>query len=176
MDQEEMYRQIEEHYKAGEPLEDEELDVVADIAVDALKSILECFGEFDCIIDEYESEEGELILNVTNGDLAILIGRHGRVLDSLQSIVSSLVTRKLSFHYPVSVDIEGYKARRRQRVIDIAIESAQRAKQTHRPIRLKPMNAYERRLVHMTLKDDSEVYTASQGREPSRYVVIKLVK
>ena len=176
MSQEDMYKQIEEHYKAGVELTDEELDIVADIAVDGLKSILDCFGETDVIIDEYEGTEGELILNVTNGDLAILIGRHGRVLDAMQSLLCSLVTRKLSFHYPVSVDIEGYKARRRQKVMEIAVASAERAKSTGRSVRMKPMNAYERRLVHMALKDDEEVITASQGREPSRYVVIKLVK
>ena len=170
-----LYPEILEHYKAGIALTDDELDTIADLAVDILKSILQCFGETDCVIDEYEGDEGELILNVLGGDLAILIGRHGRVLDSLQMLVSSLLARKLAFRYPINVDIEGYKARRKEKVISIALSAADRSLRYGKPQRLKPMTAYERRLVHMALADNPCVQTASSGIEPYRFVIVEPV-
>ena len=170
------YQTIKEHFEAGEVLTDDELDIVADVAVEGIKNILHCFGEDETVIDEYEGDDGELILNISGGDLAVLIGRHGRVLDAIQLLISSLVTRTLEFHYPIVVDIEGYKARRRNKVQSIALSSAERVKKYGRSVSLKPMNAYERRLVHVALLNDEEVSTFSKGNEPMRYVVITPAK
>lgn len=167
---------IKEHYDEGVDLTDEELDTIADVAVSALQSILACFGEGSSTIDEYEGDEGELILDVSDGDLAVLIGRHGRTLDALQLIESSLVSKRLGFRYPVVVDIEGYKSRRKQKVQSIAHSAAARAKKQRSEVRLAPMNAYERRLVHIALRDDTDVTTHSEGEDPDRYVVITCVK
>ena len=73
---------IKEHYAETGSLSDLEMDAVADLSVSYLRQILACFGEGDATIDEYESDEGELILDVSEGDLAILIGRHGRTLEA----------------------------------------------------------------------------------------------
>ena len=159
-------------YEAGHELTDDQLDVIADVSVEIVRSILACFGETQSSIDEYEGDEGELILDINGGDLAVLIGRHGRVLDAFQLLVSSLVSSKLGFHYPVVVDIEGYKSRRRQKLQTLAASSAARAKRQHGQVRLKPMNAYERRLVHLALLNDDGVTTHSEGEDPERYVVI----
>ena len=163
---------LKQHYEEGTPLSDDELDYVADITVGFIREILSCFGEEDVSIDEFEGDEGELILDVNGGNLAVLIGRHGRTLDSLQLLVSSLVSKKLGFHYPVVVDIEGYKSRRRQKLQSMALSAASRAKEQGFAVRMKPMNAYERRLVHLALVDDAEVTTHSEGEDPERFVVI----
>lgn len=163
---------IRQAYEEGQDLSDEQLDTIADVSVDIVRSILACFGETSTSIDEYEGDEGELILDINGGDLAVLIGRHGRVLDSFQLIVSSLVSNKLGFHYPVVVDIEGYKSRRKQKLQALAYSSAARAKRQHSQVRLKPMNAYERRLIHLALVADEGVTTHSEGEDPERYVVI----
>lgn len=163
---------LQEHYAAGTALSDGEVDLIADVAVGHLRDILACFGEEDATIDEFEGEEGELILDVAGGDLAILIGRHGRTLEALQQILSSLVNRQLGFHYPVVVDIEGYRERRRRKVRDMALRAADRAKRSGEPVFLSPMSAYERRLVHIALRDDPEVVTHSEGEDPDRYVVV----
>lgn len=157
-------------------LEDEQLDVVADVAIDILRSLLACFGENTCSIDEYDGDEGELILDVSGGDLAILIGRHGVTLDALQVVFTSLLNKRIGFHYPIVVDIEGYKSRRRDKVQGMARSSAQKAVKSGRAMRLAPMNAYERRLVHLALRDSVEVTTHSEGNDPERYVVITPVK
>jgi spoIIIJ-associated protein len=94
------FQSIREHFEAGTDLSDEEVDTIADSAVAILRSLLGCFGESQSGVDEYEGDEGELILDVNGGDLAILIGRHGRTLDALQQIVSSLLSNKIGFHYP----------------------------------------------------------------------------
>jgi spoIIIJ-associated protein len=175
-EQEGPYSSLKEHYSNGEALTDDELDTIADVSVTILRSILDCFGEGNADIDEYEGDEGELILDVSHGDLAVLIGRHGKTLEALQLIVSSLVNRKLGFHYPVVVDIEGYKDRRKQKIQSMAHSAASRAKKQNGQVRLSPMNGYERRLVHMALADDASVTTHSEGVDPDRYVVITAVR
>lgn len=164
----------EKAFEAGEALSDEQLDAVADVAIEILQSLLACFGENSCSIDEYDGDEGELILDVNKGNLAILIGRHGVTLDALQVVFSSMLSKRIGFHYPIVVDIEGYKSRRREKVQSLARSAAARVKKTGKPARLSPMNAYERRLVHLALRDDEGVATHSEGDDPNRYVVIEL--
>lgn len=166
---------IKEKYEAGQELTDDELDFVADAAIRSIKDILSYFGETGSSIDEYDGDNGELILDINGGDLAVLIGRHGRTLDALQMVVSSLLSSTLGFHYPIVVDIEGYKSRRKNKVQSLARSAAARAKKQHGSVSLPPMNAYERRLVHLALVDDDSVITHSEGEEPMRHVVVTLV-
>jgi len=153
-------------------LTDEELDTIADVAISILRSILSHFDAANSPIDEYEGDEGELILDVTAPDLAVLIGRHGRTLDAVQVMFSLLVSRKLGFRYPVVVDVEGYKSRRQDKVASMAQSAAERAIRTHKSVSLPPMNAYERRLVHIALRGNDAVDTHSEGSDPDRHVVI----
>lgn len=166
---------IKEKYEAGQELTDDELDFVADAAIRSIKDILSYFGETGISIDEYDGDNGELILDINGGDLAVLIGCHGRTLDALQMVVSSLLSSTLGFHYPIVVDIEGYKSRRKNKVQSLAHSAAARAKKQHGSVSLPPMNAYERRLVHLALVDDDSVVTHSEGEEPMRHVVVTLV-
>ena len=168
------YPEIAAHYKAGVELTDDELDTIADVAVSVVRSILSHFDADGSPIDEYEGDEGELILDITAPDLAVLIGRHGRTLESLQTLVSLLVSRKLGFRYPVSVDVEGYKSRRHDKVISMAKSAASRAVSQGRTVNLPPMSAYERRLVHIALREDDRIDTHSEGVDPERRVVITL--
>lgn len=166
------YPEIAQRYKAGEQLTDEEIDTIADVAVSVLRSILTHFDAESSPIDEYDGDDGELILDVTAPDLAVLIGRHGRTLESLQVLVSLLVSRKLGFRYPVVVDVEGYKSRRHDKVVSMAHSAASRAVRQHGSVPLPPMNAYERRLVHIALRENDAVETHSEGVDPERRVVI----
>ena len=122
---------------------DEELDLVADTAIDALKEILEYFDITTAEINEYEGDEGEIILDIVGGDeLAILIGRRGRTLDALQLIVSTISFRKLGFRYPVTIDVESYKHRQRQKIESMAASAASRAYRQDREVKLRPMNPW----------------------------------
>lgn len=169
------FASIREHYESGVALTDDEVNKIADLAVEYLHGILAIFGETHSSIDEYDGDDGELILDVNGGDLAVLIGRHGRTLDALQTVISSLMSSKMKFYYPVTIDIEGYKARRKRKVEEIARSAAERAKRQHGSVKLSPMNAYERRIVHLTLLDDEGVTTHSEGEEPERRVVITAI-
>lgn len=151
---------------------DEMLDNIADTAIAALQDILKYFNVGEVTIDEYEGDEGELILDITGDDLAVLIGRHGKTLDALQFLVSAITVRTIGFRYPVVIDVEGYKSRQRQKLESIARTSANRAASQHRSIKLRPMTPYERRIVHIALRDDDRVETASEGEGSARHVVV----
>lgn len=164
------------HHDEGIPFTDEEIDAIADIAITYVKQILGFFGESKVTIDEYEGEQGELILDINGGDLAVLIGRHGRTLDSFQSLVSAYLTAHLKFYYPLVIDIEGYKTRRKEKIMTLARSAAHRAKKQQGSVSLASMNAYERRLVHLALIDDVEVTTHSVGEDPNRHVVVTFIQ
>ncbi len=152
-------------------LTDDELDAIADTGAEAIKAILGSFG-IEAAIDEYEGDEGEIILDITGDDLAVLIGRHGRTLDALQVIVSTITNRKLDTRYPLVVDVSGYRHRRRLKLEEIARGAADRAVRQRRAVQLRPMSSFERRVVHVVLRDDRRVTTESEGAEPRRMVVV----
>ncbi|MDD5925229.1 protein jag [Ellagibacter isourolithinifaciens] len=151
---------------------EEELDAIADTAIAALQDILKYFNVGEVTIDEYEGDEGELILDITGDDLAILIGRHGRTLDALQFVISAITVRSMGFRYPVIVDVEGYKSRQREKLESIARSTANKAASQHRSVKMRPMTPYERRIVHIALRDDDRVDTASEGEGSARHVVV----
>lgn len=153
-------------------LSDEDLDRIADVAIETLEDILKHFDVGEVTIDEYEGDEGELILDITGDDLAVLIGRHGKTLDALQFIVSAITVRAIGFRYPVVVDVEGYKGRQREKLESIAHNAANKAVRQNRSVKLRPMTPYERRIVHIALRDDERVDTASEGEGSARHVVV----
>ncbi len=159
----------------GSGVSEEEVDRIADTAIEALQDILKHFDVGEVTIDEYDGDEGELILDITGNDLAVLIGRHGKTLDALQLIVSAITVRAIGYRYPVVIDIEGYKSRQRQKLENIARSTANRAAHQHRSIGLRPMTPYERRIVHVALRGDDRVTTKSEGEGGDRHVVISPV-
>ena len=153
-------------------ISDEDLDRLADTAIATIQDILQPFGVGEGTIDEYVGDEGELILDITGDDLAVLIGRHGKTLDALQFLVSAITVRTMGFRYPVIVDVEGYKNRQREKLESIARNAAAKAAKQHRSVKLRPMTPYERRIVHIALRDDERVETASEGEGSARHVVV----
>jgi spoIIIJ-associated protein len=152
-------------------LTEEELDRIADTAVSAIQSILGALG-IEATIDEYEGDEGEIILDIVGGELGILIGRHGKTLDALQTVVAAITSRQIGHRFPVVVDVEGYRGRRREKLEDIARRTADRVSRQGRAVKLRPMTSYERRVVHMSLREDKRVVTGSEGEDPFRSVVV----
>lgn len=152
-------------------LTDAQLDAIADAGVATINSIVGHLG-IEASIEEYEGDEGEIILDIVGDDLGILIGRHGRTLDALQILVSAITNRTLEQRYPVVVDISGYRHRRRLKLEEIARRAADRVARQHQAVELRPMTSFERRVIHITLRDDRRVRTESEGVEPRRMVVI----
>ena len=168
---EETLEVVDEAIESDE-LSDDDLDHIADTVIDTLQGILKYFNVGEITIDEYEGDENELIFDITGDDVAILIGRHGRTLDSLHTLVSNITARKIGYRYPIVIDVEGYRSRQRQKIESIARSSAKRAVSQGRSVSLRPMSPYERRLVHMALQNDNRVETHSEDEGSNRHVVI----
>lgn len=152
-------------------LTDEQLDAIADAGVATIQDLLGHLG-ITAAVEEYEGDEGEIILDIVGDDLGLLIGRHGRTLDALQVLVSAITNRRLDQRYPLVVDVSGYRHRRRVKLEDIARRAADRVARQHRPVQLRPMTSFERRVIHVVLRDDRRVRTESEGDEPRRMVVV----
>ena len=170
--EEEQVVEVAPEEELSDEISDEELDHIADTAISALKDVLKYFNIGEVTIDEYEGDEGELILNITGDDLAVLIGRHGKTLDALQFLISAITVRSIGYRYPVVIDVEGYKDRQRQKLESLARSSANRAATNHKSVKLRPMTPYERRIIHVALRDDPRVDTASEGEGSERHVVV----
>jgi spoIIIJ-associated protein len=119
-----------------------------------------------------EQDEPTLVLDIRGGDLSALIGRRGETLDSLQYLVRLLVAKELGRYLHVVLDVEGYKAHRAQTLRQLALRMADRVAATHKPAALEPMPANERRLVHLALRDHTQVRTESVGVGENRKVTI----
>lgn len=122
----------------------------------------------------YDAIEKELIVNLIGDDMGILIGKRGQTLDSIQYLTSLVVNKGEDEYIRVKVDIENYRERREETLINLAKNLAQKVKRTRREVELEPMNPYERRVIHSTLQGDRYVVTRSEGEEPYRHVVISL--
>jgi spoIIIJ-associated protein len=125
---------------------------------------------------EDDSDEAGVLVNVEGNDLSILIGRRSETLNALQYISSLIVCKKVDRWIPVTIDVQGYRARRERQLRQIARRMADQAIHTGRRQVLEPMPANERRLVHLELRDDPQVDTESVGDEPNRKVTIFLKK
>ena len=126
-----------------------------------------------CNLRQSDSEDiGGPVFEIEGDDSGLLIGRKGETLRSLQFLVRYLVSKKTGQRAHLSLDVEGYDERRRQSLSNLANRVSQRVVKTGRSIELEPMNARERRVVHMSLSDRDDVFTESSGSGEDRRVVI----
>lgn len=120
-------------------------------------------------------EEGEtppLVLDITGGDLGILIGRRSETLQALQDMVRLMVSKELNSWLPIMVDVEAYRVRRRQSLRQMAEKMAERVTVSRKKMVLEAMPAHERRIIHITLRDHPAVTTKSVGSDDNRKVTI----
>lgn len=120
-------------------------------------------------------QEETITLHIEGADeqaMGLLIGRRGETLHSLQFLLNLLVSRRMQKWPQMVVDVGNYRQRRRESLEGLARRMAERVRQGGRPITLEPMAAYERRIVHLALREDSSVYTQSAGEGEGRKVVI----
>lgn len=119
-------------------------------------------------------EEGNVRVNMEGDTLGILIGRRGETLDALQYLTSLQVNKGQSNYTRVTLDTEGYRAKREEALVRLANRMANRCQKTGRKVSMEPMNPYERRILHSALQNHAAVTTHSEGEEPNRHVVITL--
>ena len=113
------------------------------------------------------------LVDISEEDTGIIIGRKGETLDSLQYILSLMANKNTSTFNRVTLDVANYRTRRKEAIENNARKVAYKVIKSRRSIALEPMNSYERRIVHYALQSYKEVETVSQGNFPNRKVVIK---
>ncbi|MBW2336576.1 MAG: KH domain-containing protein, partial [Deltaproteobacteria bacterium] len=115
-----------------------------------------------------------LRLNVAGGNAGVLIGKKGQTLEAIQSLVDKIVNKHNNHNdkIRVQVDVEGYLATRELNLEKLAMRLADKSKRMRKPISLGQLNGYDRRIVHLALKDDPDVQTKSRGEGYMRKLVI----
>jgi spoIIIJ-associated protein len=151
----------------------EDLKRVGAEARDCLQWILEGMG-IDAGI-ELSLRDEQVRLNILCGDdSSVVIGRKGQTLEALQVIVNRIVLRMFDDPAParIVVDVEGYRERRRNNLLDMARRSADSVRETGESVLLSPLNSYERFLVHTALKEEEGIVSKSQGEGAMKQIRI----
>ncbi|MFZ0449449.1 MAG: RNA-binding cell elongation regulator Jag/EloR [Desulfatiglandaceae bacterium] len=117
-------------------------------------------------------QNGKITLSIEGDSSGLLIGRRGRTLDALQYIVNKIVNKALEKHLQVIVDSESYRQRRSETLTEMAMKMGEKAKKMKKPVSTNLLNPHDRRIVHLTLRDDKEVDTRSRGEGILKKVVI----
>ncbi|MCK5099718.1 MAG: KH domain-containing protein, partial [Desulfobacteraceae bacterium] len=120
----------------------------------------------------FEADRDRLLLKVSGGNSGILIGRKGQTLEAMQFLADKIVNRKSDARVRVKVDIEGYMEARKANLIQLAHKMADKAKKTGRPATINQMSGQDRRIIHLTLKEDPRVRTQSKGDGYYRRLII----
>ena len=123
-----------------------------------------------------ETKVRDDILNLTlySDNNNLLIGRDGKNMNALSTIVKQIVQNELGMYYKFNLDVGEYKLKQQKNLERMAKRIAREVAKSKVEVKLDPMNSYERRIIHNILNDDRYVYTESVGEEPNRCVVIKI--
>ena len=117
-----------------------------------------------------------LNVEILNKNLGFLIGYRGETLYAFQNILSAIAGKGIDKKVRVIIDIEGYKEKREKTLEELAQKVAKTVIKTRKPIKLEPMQAYERKIIHSALQQNNKVETESIGEEPNRRIVVSLRK
>ena len=158
------------------PKEPEEnlVNVEDHAAIDFLTEITEKMG-LDLDITAKAGEES-LYVDIKGKDSGTVIGKRGQTLDAIQYLTSLVVNKDEDKYTRVVVDAENYREKRERTLEQLANRLADKVVKTKKPVRLEPMNPYERKVIHATLQSNPNVTTKSEGEEPYRRVIIELSK
>ena len=115
-------------------------------------------------------------LSVNNEKLGFLIGYRGETLYALQNIISVIAGKGIENKVRVLLDIDNYKEKREKTLEELAQKVAKTVMRTKKPIKLEPMQPYERKIIHSKLQKNENIDTTSVGEEPYRRIVISLKK
>ena len=148
------------------------------VAVEVLENLIRLTG-LEATVTAREPETAgdglgmiQSVLDVDGEDLGLLIGRRGQTLASLQYLLNLMVAKQIGKRAAFGVDVDGYRRRREESLVNLAKRTAARVRGTGRSVTLEPMPPNERRIVHITLADDPNVMTVSIGEGEGRKVAI----
>lgn len=126
---------------------------------ETLETMLSLLG-FYCQVEETRTADC-VTLQIYSADKDRLIGKEGRVLDDIQTLLNRMLQARDKSNPKVHVDVEHYRSMQEDRLVSRVRGLAETVRQTGRPLQLEPMNAYERRIVHNAFAEDPEIATWS---------------
>jgi len=150
--------------------------------IETIKKVIEellekmTFSGFTVDVQEESNlGEGNLVFNINSRESDLLIGQYGINLQALQHIIRTIIRRKTREKMKFSIDVNNYSRSKIENLEDLARNMARQAINEKRPVVLRPMTAYERRIIHLTLAGNSQVKTESIEEGEERKVVIRPV-
>lgn len=146
-------------------------DEIVDFIKDILNEITKLMGVN--INLEVRKRDESISIKIFSDNNAILIGKNGRTISALQSLIKQMVYNVLEEKISIILDVENYKEKRIKSLEYLARNTAKEVSKTKIEAKLDSMNSYERRIIHEALSNNRYVYTESTGEEPNRCVVIK---
>ena len=163
--------EVPEEKEEEKPFDPEEQKKVAEEARKFLENVFR--GMHLPVIMECMMNEERILFSLHGEGLGILIGKHGQTLDALQYLTNLAAGKAAHGRYFVMLDVENYRERRKDTLEALAKRLAGKVKRTGEPVKLEPMPAGERRIIHLALQDDDAVITESEGEAPYRYITIR---
>jgi len=123
-------------------------------------------------ITEFHEGENKVYIELESEDSGLIIGKRGKTLESIQFLLNLIVNQQNDTDKKIILDIEGYRSKRERALKNMSKEIAAKVARSGKPITLEPMNPFERRLVHLTLQNDTRVVTRSEGQGIYRKVKV----
>ncbi|WP_079529043.1 RNA-binding cell elongation regulator Jag/EloR [Halobacillus hunanensis] len=120
-----------------------------------------------------EAKGRDISIKLSGDKIAMLIGKRGQTLNSLQYLAQLAINRESDQFYTIMLDAEGYRARRQETLETLAKRLADKAIRTNDAVKLEPMPSYERKIIHAKLQDHQKVETDSAGKDPKRHIIIR---
>ena len=160
--------------EGDDEVDDEELG--GEAAVECLEDLLDAM-DLDCEIGvRLQTDEGKAVIEISGEDTGLAIGRQGQTLDAIEFIVNRMIEKRDPEARRVVVDAEGYRARRLEKLREMALDHATEAREQRQSVMMEPMSPRDRRTIHITLRDEGGVTTHSEGEGRFRHVVIEPVR
>jgi spoIIIJ-associated protein len=170
--------------KEEEPVEEKEKDQVItegqkkqkaiddpiELGRNVLERIIDSITENASV--SVQEDADRILFNISGGNSAILIGRRGQTLEAIQYLLEKVINKNYEQRIRIQVDIEGYLESKKGSLERIAVRLSEKAKRTGKPVTIGQLNAHDRRIIHLALKDDAGVRTQSMGNGFYRKLVI----
>ena len=147
----------------------EELEAEGDLAADYLEELLD-IADLDGDLD-IDVEGDRAAVSIVGGDLQMLVGRDGEVLEALQELTRLAVYRETGERTRLMLDVAGYRAQKRTELVELAEQTVEKVREEGAPVSLDPMSPFERKVVHDAVAEQG-LTSESEGVEPRRFVVV----
>ncbi len=127
---------------------------------------------FDFPVAVEQDEDEYMVINIKGDGGGLLIGRGGQTLDAIQYLTNKALNKNGNGGKRIILDTENYRKKKEEHLTSLAEKLGEKAKKTKKPVTVNPLNAHDRRIIHMALQNDKELTTRSRGEGPFRKIII----